>query len=265
MDMPRNLLKQALLRNELQVGVFLGLANPLSAEIMAGCGFDFLMIDAEHGPNDVRSVLGQLQAMAAYPVNVLVRPPNHDPALIKQLLGAGVQTLLVPMVNSAEQAQALVAAVRYPPVGMRGVGTGIERGARWNGVENYFVHADNEMCLMTQVESKEGLNALDEILGVDGVDGVFLGPSDLAASLGHLGQPGHPEVRAVIEDALARIAGAGKIAGVFSTDVAAARSYHERGACFIAIGVDTLVLRNAALKLASEFKGRSVGKAGASY
>jgi 4-hydroxy-2-oxoheptanedioate aldolase len=265
MDMPRNQFKRTLAAGGSQIGLFLGLANSYTAEILAGAGFDFLLIDAEHGPNDVPLVLAQLQAIQGYPVNVVVRPANDHPALIKQLLDIGAQTLLVPMVESAAQAKAIVSAMRYPPHGFRGVGTALARAARWNGVDGYFEHADAEMCLIVQVESRTGLDNLDAILAVEGVDGVFLGPADLAASLGHLGQPGHPEVKAAIDAALAKIAIAGKIPGVFSGDPAAAALYREKGARFIAVGADTTVLRNAAVKLAESFKSGGEGKAGAAY
>jgi 4-hydroxy-2-oxoheptanedioate aldolase len=266
MKMPSNLFKQALQQQQLQVGLFLGLANPLSAEILAGCGYDYLLIDAEHGPNDLRSVQAQLQVLAAYPVQAIVRPPNHDAALIKQLLGAGVQTLLLPMVESAEQAQALVRAMRYPPKGIRGVGTGLERGARWNGVDDYFQQVEAELCLIVQVESAAGLAQLEAILAVDGVDGVFIGPADLAASLGYLGQAGHPAVKAAIAQALASIRASGKAAGIFATDTALALEYQAAGVCFLAIGADTGVLRSAAIKLLDSVRpGAASGKPGAAY
>jgi len=265
MDMPHNGFKRALAAGGTQIGLFLGLANSYSAEIVAGAGFDFLLIDAEHGPNDVRSVLAQLQALAPYPAHALVRPVNGDPALIKQLLDVGAQTLLVPMVETAEQAAALVSAMRYPPRGTRGVGTALARAARWNGVDGYFAQADNEMCLIVQVESRRGLDNLDAILAVEGVDAVFIGPSDLAASLGHLGQPGHAEVRSAIDAALARIAASGRSAGVFATDPDTARHYQAQGARFLAVGVDTLLLRNAAIKLAANFKATDATQLGAAY
>lgn len=265
MDMPKNGFKRALAAGQRQVGLFLGLGDPYSAEVVAGAGFDFLLIDAEHGPNDVRSVLAQLQALAAYPVNAVVRPPHGDPVLIKQLLDVGTQSLLVPMVETAEQAVGLVSAMRYPPRGIRGVGTGLARAARWNGVDGYFEHADEEMCLIVQVESRTGLENLDAILEVEGVDGVFIGPSDLAASLGYLGQPGHPEVVRLIEDALQRIIAAGRAPGIFAADPELARNYLERNARFLIVGVDTLLLRNAAVKLATLFKGTAVSQTDAAY
>lgn len=270
MDMPKNKLKQALLEGKTQIGLFLGLADPYAAEIIAGTGFDFLLIDAEHGPNDVRTVLAQLQAVAAYdgaPFNshAMVRPVKGEASLIKQYLDVGAQSLLVPMIETAQQAEDMVRAVRYPPAGIRGVGTALARAARWNGVDNYFHQADGEMFLMLQIESVRGLENLEAIAAVDGVDGVFIGPSDLAASMGYLGQPGHPEVRAAVTDAIARIHAAGKIPGVFAADPQIAAGYKEQGAKFLIVGVDTLLLRNSAVKLAASFKTDATGNAGAAY
>lgn len=254
MQMPHNAFKQALSAQATQMGLFLGLGHPVSAEILATCGFDFLLIDAEHGLNDLRGIQAQLQAIAAYPTPCLVRPPNHDPALIKQLLGIGVQTLLMPMVENAEQAQQLVRAMRYPPRGIRGVGTGLERGARWNAVPDYFAQTEAQNCLIVQIESRQALDNLDAIAQVEGVDGVFLGPSDLAASLGHLGQASHPEVKNAIEDALRRISAHSKAAGVFCADPALIQDYRASGASFIALGADTALLRSAAVQLLNKVR-----------
>lgn len=249
MKMPPNTFKQALAQRRTQIGLFLGLSSPISAEILATCGYDFLLIDAEHGLNDMHSVQAQLQAMAAHPVQCLVRPASHDPALIKQLLGTGVQTLLVPMIDTAEQARAVVASMHYPPKGIRGVGTGLERGARWNAISDYFTEVADNTCLIVQIESRTALDNLDEIAAVEGVDGVFIGPSDLAASLGHLGQTSHPDVNAVIADALKRIAASGKAAGIFCADPTRAAAFQDSGASFLAMGADTGLLRSAAIKL----------------
>ncbi len=254
MTMPKNFFKQRLGEGRLQVGLFVGMASAYSMEILATAGFDWLVIDAEHSPNNPATVLAQLQAAAAYPVQMLVRPMSHDPALIKQYLDAGAQTLLVPLVDSAEDAAALVRAVRYPPDGIRGVAASLARAAHWNGIKDYVLHANNEICLIVQVETRAGLENLDAILVVDGVDGVFIGPADLAASLGHLGDAGHPEVKAAIEDALLRIAASGKAAGVFVTDLALARHFRTCGASFIAVGGDTTLLRSAAVALAYSFQ-----------
>jgi 4-hydroxy-2-oxoheptanedioate aldolase len=264
MDMPRNSFKRALGAGEEQIGLFLGTANAYIAELVAGTGFDWVLIDGEHGPNDLHTIIAQLQALAAYPVRPVVRTLDHDVARIKQLLDAGAQTLMVPMVETAEQARSLVRAVRYPPQGVRGVGTSMARAARWNGVVDYFSHADAEQCLIVQIESRAALAALEEIAQVDGVDAVFVGPSDLAASMGHLGNPGHPDVKAAVAKAIAQVAAAGKAAGVFSADPAAAAAYRELGANFLLVGVDVSLLRNAAVALAGRFKDRAVA-GGASY
>lgn len=265
MQMPRNDFKRALQTGEIQIGLFLGLANGYAAEVVATAGFDWLLIDGEHGPNDLRSIIRQLQALAPYPVRPVVRTVDHDVARIKQLLDGGAQTLMVPMVETAAEAESLVRAMRYPPHGIRGVGTALARAARWNGVEGYFAQADGEMCLIVQIESTAGLAGLDDILKVDGVDAVFIGPSDLAASMGHLGNPGHPDVKAAVEGAITRIATSGKVAGVFSADPAIAAGYQAIGACFLLVGVDALLLRNAAATLAARFKQNAAGTSGAAY
>lgn len=265
MDFPVNTFKQKLLGRQVQLGLFLGIGSTVTTEIVAGCGYDFLLIDAEHGLNDVRSVQSQLQVLAAYDAPALVRPANQDPALIKQLLGAGAQTLLVPMVDDAEQARALVAATRYPPRGIRGVGTGLERGARWNAVTDYFSQVEQHTCLIVQIESRRGLEQLDAIAAVEGVDGVFIGPSDLSASLGYLGQPGHPEVQGATEQALRRIGAAGKAAGVFCADPRLAPAYQASGASFVALGADTGLLRNAARALLSSARGNATSGSRATY
>jgi 4-hydroxy-2-oxoheptanedioate aldolase len=264
MDMQRNLFKRALAAREPQIGLFLGMAEPYVADLVADTGFDWLLIDGEHGPNDLRTIIAQLQVLAAHPVRPVVRTRDHDPAAIKQLLDAGAQTLMVPMVETADQARALIRAMRYPPHGIRGVGTAMARAARWNGVADYFTHADDEQCLIVQIESRAALDGLAGILEVDGVDAVFVGPSDLAASLGHLGNPGHPEVRDAAARAIGQIAAAGKAAGVFSADPALAASYRDIGASFVLVGVDALLLRNAAVSLAARFKEHGAA-AGAAY
>lgn len=255
MDMPVNTFKQRLLAGEAQVGLWLGLADPYCAELAANAGFDWLLIDGEHAPNDLRSLLGQLQAMAPYPAQPIIRPPIGDPVLIKQLLDIGVQTLLVPMVDSAAQAAELVRAMRYPPFGIRGVGSALARASRWNSIPGYLDKADEQMCLLVQIENLDGLANLDAIAAVEGVDGVFIGPADLSAAMGHRGNPGHPEVQAAIEDAITRIRRAGKAVGILSADEALARRYLELGCSFVAVGVDTSLLMKALQGLAGRFKG----------
>ncbi|MDR0209978.1 MAG: 4-hydroxy-2-oxoheptanedioate aldolase [Pseudomonas putida] len=254
MDMPINTFKQRLQRGETQIGLWLGLADPYCAELAANAGFDWLLIDGEHAPNDLRSLLGQLQAIAPYPSQAVIRPVIGDTALIKQVLDIGAQTLLVPMVESADQAQALVRAMRYPPSGVRGVGSALARASRWNTIPGYLDHADAQMCLLVQIENREGLANLDAICAVEGVDGVFIGPADLSAAMGHRGNPGHPEVQAAIEDAIVRIRDAGKAAGILSADQTLARRYIELGAAFVAVGVDTTVLMRGLQALMGSFK-----------
>ncbi|WP_212632053.1 4-hydroxy-2-oxoheptanedioate aldolase [Pseudomonas sp. KB-10] len=254
MDMPINTFKQRLQSGQAQIGLWLGLADPYCAELAANAGFDWLLIDGEHAPNDLRGLLGQLQAVAPYASQPVIRPVIGDTALIKQILDIGAQTLLVPMVESANQARELVRAIHYPPSGIRGVGSALARASRWNSIPGYLDKADEQMCLLVQIENLDGLAKLDEIVAVDGVDGVFIGPADLSASMGHRGNPGHPDVQAAIEDAIVRIGKAGKAAGILSADQKLARRYIELGAKFVAVGVDTTVLMRGLQTLAAAFK-----------
>ncbi|KTC42931.1 MAG: 4-hydroxy-2-oxoheptanedioate aldolase [Pseudomonas sp.] len=254
MDMPQNLFKQRLQDSEPQIGLWLGLANAYCAELAANAGFDWLLLDGEHAPNDLRSLLAQLQAIAPYGAHGIVRPPIGDTALIKQLLDIGAQTLLIPMVESAGQARQLVSAMRYPPQGIRGVGSALARASRWNSIAGYLDQADGQMCLLVQIENLEGLRNLDEIVRVEGVDGVFIGPADLSAAMGHRGNPGHPQVVAAIEDAILRVRQAGKAAGILSADQGLARRCIELGANFVAVGVDTTVLMKGLQNLAGQYK-----------
>lgn len=254
MEMPINTFKLRLQSGEAQIGLWLGLADAYCAELAANAGFDWLLIDGEHAPNDLRGMLGQLQAVAPYLSHPVIRPVIGDTALIKQVLDIGVQTLLVPMVESADQARELVKAIHYPPHGVRGVGSALARASRWNSIPGYLDKADEQMCLLVQIENREGLANLDAIAAIDGVDGVFIGPADLSASMGYRGNPGHPEVQAAIEDAIARIQKAGKAAGILSADQKLAKRYIELGAAFVAVGVDTTVLMRGLQSLAATFK-----------
>lgn len=254
-DSLHNHFKTALQSQQPQIGLWLGLANPYCAEICANAGFDWLLIDGEHAPNDLSSILGQLQAVAPYPLTPIVRPPIGETWLIKQYLDLGVQTLLIPMVESAQQAEQLVKAMHYPPAGVRGVGSALARASRWNGISDYLQQANQQTCLLAQVESAAALEQLDEIAATEGIDGVFIGPADLSASLGHLGNPNHPEVVAAIEQAIQRIQSAGKAAGILSADEQTARRYLQLGCLFVAVGVDTSLLAKASRALAANFKG----------
>lgn len=255
MQTPVNPFKLALREGRVQIGLWVGLADPYAIEAVASAGFDWLLIDGEHAPNDLRTVLGQLQAVAAYPTHPIVRPVIGDVPLIKQLLDVGAQTLLVPVVETAEQAATLVSAVRYPPRGIRGVGSALARSSRWNSIGDYLHTADEQMCVLLQVETKKGVGNLAAIAATEGVDGVFFGPADLSASMGLLGQPGHPDVQRVILDGIATVRGAGKAAGVLAVDPKLARLYLDAGALFVAVGVDVSLLSRACRDLAAAYKG----------
>jgi len=255
MKTPPNAFKQALANRQRQIGLWMGLATPYAAELCAGSGFDWIVIDGEHAPNDLRSTLAALQAVAPYPSHPVVRLPHGDAVLIKQVLEIGATTLLVPMVESADMAAALVSAMRYPPQGTRGVGSGLARSSRWNRYDDYLHAANDTACLLVQVETAEALAQVDAIASVDGVDGVFIGPADLAASMGYLGQATHPDVRKAIEDGIARIRAAGKPAGILCVDEVLARHYLDLGVTFIAVGIDTSLLANASRALAAKFAG----------
>jgi 4-hydroxy-2-oxoheptanedioate aldolase len=262
MQTPLNTFKQALAAQRAQIGLWVGLADGYAAEILAGTGYDWLLVDGEHAPNDVRSVLAQLQAIAsawsALPEGAtrshpVVRVPVGDTTLLKQVLDIGAQTILVPMVDTAEQAARMVQGMRYPPEGVRGMGSALARASRWQAYPNYLHEANAQTCLLVQAETVEAIRNIDAIAATPGVDGVFIGPADLSASMGFVGQPGHAEVQAVIADAIARIRKAGKAAGILSTTEDQARKWLAAGATFVAVGVDTMLLAAAATQLAAKF------------
>jgi 4-hydroxy-2-oxoheptanedioate aldolase len=256
MHIPVNPFKQALKQGRVQIGLWISTADAYAIEAMADTGFDWLLIDGEHAPNDLRSVLGQLQAVAAYPVHPIVRPVIGDVPLIKQLLDIGAQTLLIPVVETAEQAATLVAATRYPPRGIRGVGSAAARSSRWSAIGDYAHSAAEQMCVLLQVETTKGVANLEAIAATEGVDGVFFGPADLSASMGLLGQPSHPDVQKTILDGIQAVRAAGKAAGVLATDATLARKYLDAGALFVAVGVDLMLLTRACRDLAAAFKTR---------
>ncbi|WP_415855698.1 HpcH/HpaI aldolase family protein [Sinomonas sp. G460-2] len=235
------------------IGLWVCSGSQLVAEIMAGSGADWLLIDAEHSPNTLESVLAQLQAVHGYAVLPMVRLPWNDAVLIKQYLDLGAQNLLIPMVNDAEQARAAVAAVRYPPHGVRGVGSALARAARWNRIPDYLARADETISLTVQIETAEAVANVEEILAVGGVDAVFIGPSDLAASMGHLGQQEHPEVISAVERCLAAAQAASKPAGVNAFVEATARRYLDAGARFVLVGADVSILARSSEELAARF------------
>jgi 4-hydroxy-2-oxoheptanedioate aldolase len=256
MELSKNKFKAGLCGDETLWGLWLGLANTTCAEISASAGFDWLLIDGEHAPFELQSMQHHLQALAAYEVSPIVRIEEGRTALIKRVLDIGAQTILVPMVDTAEQARELVLDVNYPPVGRRGMGGALARAARWNRIPDYTKTANDEICLIIQVETVEAMQNLDQIAAVEGIDGIFIGPTDLSASMGHIGNANHPDVVAAIEQGIETINKSGKAAGLLSVNVKAAHHYESKGAKFIGVGVDTLLLANATKQLADSVKNR---------
>ncbi len=238
-DIRPNRFKAGLASGTTQFGLWLGIPDSSVAEILAGAGFDWLVVDHEHGPFEVRDVLSHLQAMAPYDVAPIVRPVDDDPALLKKLCDIGAQSFVVPMIDTAEQAAAVVSAVKYPPAGRRGLGTSMARAARWNTVPGYAQKANDEMCVIVQAETVSAMANLESIAAVEGVDGIFIGPSDLAASMGHPGHIAHPEVIDAVSDGIRRIRAAGKHAGLLCLDESKVAHFIDCGANFVGIGVDT--------------------------
>lgn len=249
MPAPVNRFRQALREGRAQIGLWLGLADPYSAELLAGAGFDWLVIDGEHAPNDLRSMLAQLQAIGAGGAAPVIRLPTDENWMVKQVLDIGCQTVLVPMVETAEQAQRLARAMKYAPAGTRGVGAGLARASAFNAISDYLATADAETCLLVQIETRAGLTELERIAAIDGVDGVFIGPADLAADMGHRGNPEHPDVQAAIEAGIARLRAAGKPAGILTSNRALAQRFLDLGAVFVAVGSDVGLLRQSATAL----------------
>jgi 4-hydroxy-2-oxoheptanedioate aldolase len=254
MDLPRNAFKHALAAGKPQIGLWLSLSSNYTAEVCAGSGFDWLLLDSEHSPNELDMLLCQLQAIAPYPSHPIVRVPWNDMVTIKRVLDVGAQSLLIPYVSSEAEARAAVAATRYPPLGVRGV-AGTTRATRFGRVKNYATRAHEEICVLVQVENQAGLDSLEAIAKVDGVDGVFIGPADLHASLGYPGETANPAVLPKIEDAIKRIRACGKAPGILTPDEKLARRYLELGTLFCAVGADVGLLARGSEALAAKFKG----------
>lgn len=253
MDLPINRFKHAIQSGHKQIGLWSHLCNNISTEILAGCGYDWLLLDMEHSPNEVPTILAQLQAMSGGTATPIVRPPWNDMVTLKRLLDIGVQTVLIPYVQTEDEARGAVAFTRYPPGGVRGF-AGAPRAAGYGRIKDYGKRCSDEICVLVQVETVQGLENLEAIANVDGIDGVFIGPGDLAAALGHLGNPKHPEVLAAVEDAIARIQACGKPAGILTGDEELARRYIALGCLFVAVGADQNVLRLGAEALRGRFK-----------
>ncbi|MCW6508427.1 aldolase/citrate lyase family protein [Lichenifustis flavocetrariae] len=252
MDLPVNRFKRALREGRQQIGIWCSLPGGTAAEVLAGAGYDWVLFDTEHSPGDPSTVLAQLQAAAPYSVSAVVRPATNDTVLIKRYLDVGAQTLLIPYVQNAEEVRAATSAMLYPPAGLRGV-SGWTRANRFGRVTDCARRAAEELCLLVQVETVEALGEIEAIAAVEGVDGIFIGPADLAASMGYPGQPGHPDVSAAVEDAIRRIRGAGKPAGILTLDNAFAQRCIDVGTLFTAVGTDGGILSRGADALRAAF------------
>ena len=253
MPAPTNKLKAALAAKKLQHGIWMNLVSPIAAEALAGAGFDWLLIDGEHGPNDIPTILSQLHAIGDR-TSVVVRPPVGEVRLVKQLLDVGVQTLLIPMIESTDHAKQMAQAMLYPPHGIRGVGASVARASDYGRISDYITTANAQTCLILQIESRAGLAALPEILTLDGVHAVFIGPADLAADMGYPGNANAPEVQATIDATLQAIMASGKAAGILTFDLQTAQRYAGMGVTFLGVGGDVALLVKAATGLASAMK-----------
>lgn len=259
MDMITNSFKRALRNGEVQIGLWSHLSNHVSTEVIGGAGFDWIVLDAEHSPNETFLLHQQLQALVEGGSHPVVRLAWNDKVLIKRVIDLGVQTVLIPYVQNADEAKAAVAATRYPPGGIRGF-TGLSRASRFGRIKDYHTQAQRELCVLVQIETGEALKNIEVIAAVDGIDGIFIGPGDLSADLGHLGNPGHPEMQAVIQQSIARICATGKPAGILTGDEALARQYIERGCTFAAVGADVALLARASEQLATRFREFKVAR-----
>jgi 4-hydroxy-2-oxoheptanedioate aldolase len=252
MELPRNPFKRALREGRQQIGLWSSLCSNYTVEVIAGAGYDWILLDMEHSPNDLESLLAQLQAAAAYPAHPVVRVPWNDLVTIKRVLDIGAQTILVPYVSTLAEAQSAVAATRYPPVGVRGV-AGTTRATRFGRIQGYAKKAHEEICVLVQVETSQGLDNLESICAVEGIDGVFIGPADLHASLGYTGETANPAVLPVMEEAMRRIRKAGRAPGYLSPVEADAKRMLSAGALFVAVGADIGLLARGAEALRARF------------
>ncbi len=253
MDLSKNHFKAALKAKEPQIGLWASIPSSYTAEVIAGAGFDWVLLDTEHAPSDIETIVSQLQAVAAYPTTPVVRVPWNDMVAIKRYLDTGVQSLLVPQVNTVAEAKDAVAFTRFPPAGLRGV-AGSTRSTRFGRIKDYFQRAHEETCLLVQTETKEALGNIEAIAALDGIDGLFIGPADLHASLGYLGERAHKDVMPVIDDAISRIVKTGKAAGILTDSEENARRWLKLGATFVAVGADLGILARGTEALAAKFK-----------
>ncbi|ROP58106.1 5-dehydro-4-deoxy-D-glucarate aldolase [Enterobacter sp. BIGb0383] len=248
-----NKFKAALAAHQIQIGCWSALASPISTEVLGLAGFDWLVLDGEHAPNDVTSFIPQLMALKGSVSAPVVRIPTNEPVIIKRMLDIGFYNFLVPFVETEEEAVQAVASTRYPPEGIRGVSVS-HRGNMFGTIPDYLAQSNKNITILVQIESQAGVDNLDAIAATEGVDGIFVGPSDLAAGLGHLGNASHPDVQKCIQHIFARAKAHGKPSGILAPVEADARRYLEWGATFVAVGSDLGVFRGATQKLADSFK-----------
>ena len=254
-----NSLKAALYNKQIQLGLWCSLSSSYSTEIVAGSGYDWLTLDMEHSPNDMHTVLTQIQMLAAYPLEAAIRLVKFDKDLVKQYLDMGVRNIILPNVESAAQASEIVASTRYPHRGIRGV-AGQQRANRWGRVPNYAQTADEQLCVLVQIESADGVKYFDSIISVEGVDGAFIGPNDMAASMGFLGQQHHPEVQKAIESLPAIAAQHGKSIGILASSEADAQRYIEWGYKMVGLGSDQGLLAKTSDTLVSNCRAFLAGR-----
>jgi 4-hydroxy-2-oxoheptanedioate aldolase len=252
MDLPINHFKHAIKAKQRQIGLWSHLCSHISTEILGDCGFDWLLLDMEHSPNELPHIVSQLQAMKGAKTSPIVRPPWNDMVVMKRLLDVGVQTVLIPYVQTEQEARDAVSYCSYPPLGVRGY-AGAPRASHYGRVKDYAVRAQEEICVLVQVETLEGIANLEAIASVPGIDGVFIGPGDLSAAMGHLGNPKHPDVVKATVDAFQTILKCGKAPGVLIGDEALAKHFADNGALFVAVGADQNLLRDSASSLAARF------------
>lgn len=255
MEMPRNRFKSAIKQGKLQIGLWNSLCSAFATDVIADSGFDWILLDTEHAPNEIPNVMAQLQALSTSTATPIVRPAWNDTVLLKRVLDIGAQAVLVPFVQNAEEAKRAVAACHYPPSGVRGV-TGSGRASRFGRVKDYLKQANDEICILVQVETAEAIGHLEAIAAVPGIDGIFVGPADLAASMGHIGNSAHPDVQAAIQDVVTRLKKVGKPAGILTPNEAEADRYIEWGYTFVAVGSDLGLLSKNADALAKRFAER---------
>lgn len=247
-----NSFRQRLLNNEVLIGCWCMLTNPISTEVLGLAGFDWLLLDGEHAPNNINTFITQLMALKASNSAAFVRPPTNDTVIIKQLLDIGFYNFLIPMVEDETQARCAVAATRYPPEGIRGVSIA-HRSNRYGTIDNYFNEINENISVVVQIESKKAIDNIDAIAAISGVDGIFVGPGDLSAAMGHLGNTAHAEVQSAIRHIFARAKIQGKACGILAPLLTDARRYLENGATFVAVGSDLGILRKFSQELRNNF------------